>query len=299
MTWADALIRATETVVDTTPWVGLASVAFAAATATVGYFERKRIQAAWDFTVKPSLAGARGQQRHENFEVRLIEVNRDHVDIDSDDLTESTGISYNNRLRKVPRDQPAEMDVVSLDPESESLELILISLRFDGLVNFRPLTCWVHFWPPDRIRIVGPDDIDDPERTLPDLGSEQTELHQGDAWVRNSHSPPTYDNIAYQYTDDKRLAQIRRGSARFVLDHYTPGHNIFVPVWVDIPADPVYPEQICDPDDQSGDSDLAYHGLRVVIDPPGYPQVDEEFNIRLDVYDDADRAAGGGDGPNE
>lgn len=252
--------------------------------AVVGYFGPNYVRAFLNFRVGS-----------ETVEARLIHVHKEQIDIRDRDFEASKGIvafelndwgSREGALDPPERDDQtggsricgprdpdgngdgSECGGLARDSESGSvllpsggLELFLIAIKYDGKVTFRPMYWWVHFWPPEMFRILRR--VDTMTESLPD--PDERVLQDTDALVIRDGWRRTYDNLAYQPTEDKVSFPLRRGSVRQDLDHYTSRHNIFLPIWVELPkADDGLPHWL------NGDS-LNRYALRVVVDPPNLP----------------------------
>lgn len=249
-------------------------------TVLVGYFQRNWIRAFLQFYILDR-----------DIEVGLIQTRDKHIDIGSegleDNLGDSRGIEY-TRLR--PADSTNSLISIFKSKENRntrpitveegSTELFLFVMCYNanpgfnllGNVRFKPMHWWVHTWPPETFTILGPPSAveTEPENLVPS----DTSLHTHDSLLlkrptSNSYQKEwsmqsVYENTAYAPSAEKRYAHIRRGSLRCELDAYTAGHNIFTPVWLDIPKlNHPKPRWINDNEEE--------YKLRIVIDPPNVP----------------------------
>ncbi|MFC6989386.1 hypothetical protein ACFQJD_12980 [Haloplanus sp. GCM10025708] len=208
--------------------------------------------------------------------VAVVEFDDRHVNVDDQDLDDWEGITL-HELRTVDADSDDAGETQAdggtadelpvLDLCSGQYELLFLLLRYDGYVMFKPLVWWVHFWPPENVRIV-PDDAED------DLPGVEVTSYANDAALLDTgdDGPPStdYDNLAYRPTADKRIHPIRRSSARLQLDHYTSNHNVFMPIWVYVPDEFAYVDWMEDRTPR----------LTVVVDPPNLPVTIEK---RIDI----------------
>ena len=235
------------------PWADIVlflQVTTAVAAALLAYHNRRRLVAYIEFAIL-----------RRDFRAGLLSTREANIDIGGASFFRSIDSSNGVTFHDLD-------DTDRIELQSDEEELLVLVVRYNHLTYFRPFRWWVHFWPPETFRVVAPGDDDDLPRPS------ETTHHDADALLIDDGPEETgaYDNLAYSPGGGKRFTQLRRGSARFELDNYTSGHNIFMPIWVETPAETDSFEYMDDWDTDRIEHDtVRTHRLRIVFDPPDLP----------------------------
>lgn len=256
-------------------WEGIVltvQIAIAAAAALFAYFNRRWIVAFIEFRL-----------RGRDFITGIVATDKPHIDIG--------GAQFDREL-----DTSNGVTVYDFDEEAEGIplrcgenqkELLLFVVRYDHLAHFKPFVWWIHFWPPEEYQIIGPQ-LNETELPVPSDSS----LHEGNALLLDEQRENgRYNNLAYAPMNDKTFTQLRRGSARFTVENYTSEHNVFMPVWVDMPDEPPNMAYMSDWEhiDEIEHDDPGQQKLTIVFDPPDLP-VRKRKEIPLRFEDESWRA---------